>query len=66
MVDCVQGQGADSVLKRSVHAVREHLKPNRDAPLKNKIDAESGFAWQRSHRTQDAILKQLLMVQPWV
>jgi hypothetical protein len=28
--------------------VREYLKSNRDAPLKIKIDAESGFAWQRS------------------
>jgi hypothetical protein len=26
-----------------------HFKPNRDAPLKIKIAAESGFAWQRSH-----------------
>jgi len=29
--------------------VREHFKANRDAPLKIKIAAESGFAWQRSH-----------------
>jgi len=28
-----------------------------DAPLKNKIDAESGFAWQRSPWTQDAFLR---------
>ena len=26
-----QRQGVDSVLKRSVHVVREHLKPNRNA-----------------------------------
>jgi len=26
-----------------------HFKPNRDAPLKIKIAAESGFAWQRSN-----------------
>jgi hypothetical protein len=25
---------------------REHFKSNRDAPLKIKIDAESGFAWR--------------------
>ena len=40
--------------------VREHFNLRGDAPLKNKIDAESGFAWQRSHRTQDGVLKPLL------
>jgi hypothetical protein len=34
IVDCVQGQGVDLVLKRSVYVVREHLKPNRGLPLK--------------------------------
>ena len=30
-----------------------------DAPLKIKIDAESGFAWQRSHWVLDGVLKLL-------
>jgi len=29
--------------------VREHFDPDRDAPLKLKIDAESGFAWNDAH-----------------
>jgi len=33
----VQGQGADSVLKRNVHVVREHLKLNRNAAIGRKM-----------------------------
>ena len=42
--------------------VREHFEANRDAPFNIKIDAEPGFAWQRSHRTQSEALKPLLEV----
>jgi hypothetical protein len=37
IVNYVQGQGVDSVLKRSVHAVREHLKTNRNAAIGRKM-----------------------------
>ena len=37
IVGYVQGQGVDSVLKRSVHAVREHFKPNRNAAIGRKM-----------------------------
>jgi hypothetical protein len=33
IVNHVQGQGVDSVFKRSVHGVREHYKPNRNAAI---------------------------------
>ena len=33
----VQGQGVDLILKRSVHAVREHLKSNRNAAIGRKM-----------------------------
>ena len=32
-----------------------------DAPLKIKIDAESSYAGQRSHRAKYGILKQLII-----
>jgi hypothetical protein len=34
---CVQGQGADEVLKRGVNAVSEHLKPNCTAAIERKM-----------------------------
>jgi hypothetical protein len=37
IVDYAQGQGVDSVLKRGVHAVREHFKPNRNAAIESKM-----------------------------
>jgi hypothetical protein len=40
--------------------VREHFKLNRDAPLQIKIDAESGYAWQRSHQTYERISGRVL------
>jgi hypothetical protein len=36
-VEYVQEQGVDLVLKRSVHVVREHLKPNRNAAIERKM-----------------------------
>ena len=36
-VDYAQGQGVDLGLKRSVHAVREHLKLNRNAAIERKM-----------------------------
>jgi hypothetical protein len=35
--DYVQGQGADLVLKRSVHGVREHFNPDRNAAIGRKM-----------------------------
>ena len=37
IVDHVQGQGVDSVLKRSVHEVREHFKPDRNAAIEREM-----------------------------
>jgi len=37
IVDHVQGQGVDSVLKRSVHEVREHFKANRNAAIEREM-----------------------------
>ena len=37
IVDHVQGQGVDSVFKRSVHGVREHYKPNRNAAIEREM-----------------------------
>ena len=37
IVAYVQERGVDLVLKRSVHVVREHLKPNRNEAIGRKM-----------------------------
>jgi hypothetical protein len=44
IVAYVQGQGVTRIESGAYTLVREHFNSRDDAPLKVKIDAESGFA----------------------